>query len=78
MLAASGTISSRGPGTDGATRQRNALVGEGVDVVTTRAGDFKVDLRAFGWFPAVGTVDIGIDVDEEEGGGEDEDEGAEG
>ena len=46
--------------------------------MTSRAGDFKVNLRAFGWFPAMGTVDIGVDVDEEEGGDEDENEGAEG
>ncbi len=72
VLSSSGIVSSRGPGTDGASRQRDALVAEGVDVTTTRAGDFKIDLRQYGWFPAVGSVDIGVDV-EEEGGSEDDD-----
>ncbi|KAI0694086.1 MGMT family protein [Cerioporus squamosus] len=70
VLASSGSISSRGPGTDGAARQRDALVAEGVEVTTTRAGDFKVDLRQYGWFPAVGSVDIGVDLEGEEGAGE--------
>ncbi|RPD53857.1 MGMT family protein [Lentinus tigrinus ALCF2SS1-7] len=74
VLAASGTISSRGPGTDGASRQRDALVAEGVDVTTTRAGDFKIDLRVYGWFPAVGSVDIGVEAEEENGEGEGEDD----
>ncbi|KAI0773018.1 DNA binding methylated-DNA-cysteine S-methyltransferase [Trametes elegans] len=59
VLSSSGAISSRGPGTDGAARQRDALVAEGVDVQTTRAGDFKVSLATYGWFPAVGTIDTG-------------------
>ncbi|KAI0750524.1 6-O-methylguanine DNA methyltransferase [Fomes fomentarius] len=69
VLSSTGVISSRGPGTDGASRQQNALVAEGVDVTTTRGGEFKVDLREYGWFPAPGTVDIGVDPD----GGEDDD-----
>ncbi|KAI0704787.1 MGMT family protein [Earliella scabrosa] len=68
VLSSSGVISSRGPGTDGASRQRDALVAEGVDVVTTRAGDFKVDLGQYGWFPAPGSVDIGVDSGEDEDG----------
>ncbi|TFK84761.1 MGMT family protein [Polyporus arcularius HHB13444] len=72
VLSSSGIVSSRGPGTDGASRQRDALVAEGVDVTTTRAGDFKIDLRQYGWFPAVGSVEIGVEV-EEEGGSEDDD-----
>ncbi|KAH9850888.1 DNA binding methylated-DNA-cysteine S-methyltransferase [Lenzites betulinus] len=60
VLSSSGTISSRGPGTSGANRQRDALVAEGVDVQTARSGEFKVGLRQYGWFPAVGSVDIGV------------------
>ena len=67
VISSSGAISSRGPGTDGVTRQRDTLIAEGVDVTTTRSGDFKVDLRTYGWFPAVGTIDIGQDVDGGEG-----------
>ena len=81
MISSSGAISSRGPGTDGATRQRDTLIAEGVDVTTTRSGDFKVDLRTYGWFPAVGTIDIGQDVDggegEEESDDSDSEEGGE-
>lgn len=69
VLSSTGAISSRGPGTDGASRQQNALVAEGVDVIMTRGGEFKVDLREYGWFPAPGTVDVGVDPD----GGEDDD-----
>ncbi|KAI0643529.1 hypothetical protein C8Q79DRAFT_1012806 [Trametes meyenii] len=66
VLAASGVISSRGPGTNGAARQRDALIAEGVEVDTTRAGEFKVDLRTYGWFPAVGTIDTGVQIEEDE------------
>ena len=66
VLSSSGTISSRGPGTDGASRQRNTLLAEGVDVITTRSGDFKVDLREYGWFPAVGTIDTGEEMEGED------------
>ncbi|KXN88392.1 Alkyltransferase-like protein 1 [Leucoagaricus sp. SymC.cos] len=55
VIGSSGTISSRGPGTDGARRQRDALVAEGVEVTETRDGEFKVSLRDHGWFPAVPT-----------------------
>ncbi|KAI0350781.1 DNA binding methylated-DNA-cysteine S-methyltransferase [Trametes cingulata] len=72
VLSSTGTISSRGPGTDGAARQRDALVAEGVEVETTRSGEFKVDLRTYGWFPAVGTITTGVQAqqDEEAGGAE--------
>ncbi|KAF8954876.1 DNA binding methylated-DNA-cysteine S-methyltransferase [Flammula alnicola] len=56
VIGASGTISSRGPGTDGAQRQRDALVAEGVDVVTGRTREMWVDLGRFGWFPSVDEV----------------------
>ena len=51
VIASSGKISSRGPGTDGAQRQRDALEAEGVEVTDGRGGDMKVDLRTYGWFP---------------------------
>lgn len=51
VIASSGTISSRGPGTDGAQRQRDALEAEGVQVTDGRAGEVRVDLRTYGWFP---------------------------
>jgi methylated-DNA-protein-cysteine methyltransferase-like protein len=47
-----GTISSRGPGTNGAQRQAEALEAEGVDVRVSRAGQFTVDFATYGWFPA--------------------------
>ena len=72
VISSSGAISSRGPGTDGDSRQRDALLAEGVDVITTRSGEFKVDMRQFGWFPAVGTIDTGVGPEDE---GEDEDDG---
>ena len=69
VLSSTGTISSRGPGTDGSSRQRDALLAEGVYVATTRSGDFKVDLRVYGWFPGVGTIDTGGEQTENEVGG---------
>lgn len=51
VIGSSGTISSRGPGTDGAQRQRDALEAEGVEVTDGRTGEMRVDLRAYGWFP---------------------------
>jgi len=73
VIGASGTISSRGPGTDGARRQRDALIAEGVEVVTGRTGEMRVDLRTFGWFPAVAQFQDGGD----EEAGEEDDEGDE-
>ena len=55
VLASSGTISSRGPGTSGADIQRQALEAEGVEVTTGRSGDLRVNLTTYGWFPEVGT-----------------------
>ncbi|PCH39060.1 MGMT protein [Wolfiporia cocos MD-104 SS10] len=52
VVSASGAISSRGPGTDGAQRQREELEAEGVEVVIGRTGEMRVDLRTWGWFPA--------------------------
>ncbi|KJA22433.1 hypothetical protein HYPSUDRAFT_657662 [Hypholoma sublateritium FD-334 SS-4] len=56
VIGASGAISSRGPGTDGAQRQRDALVAEGVEVTTGRTGDLRVDLHQFGWFPSAAQI----------------------
>jgi len=56
IINSSGSISSRGPGNDGARRQRDALVAEGVEVTETQDGEFKVDLREYGWFPSVPIV----------------------
>jgi hypothetical protein len=53
VIGASGTISSRGPGTTGAQRQRDALQAEGVEVTTGRTGEMRVDLSEFGWFPSI-------------------------
>jgi methylated-DNA-protein-cysteine methyltransferase-like protein len=66
VIGASGTISSRGPGTDGAWRQREALEAEGVDVVVGRTGEMNVDFARCGWFPVVGSVGIGNEVAEVE------------
>ncbi|KAG8765276.1 hypothetical protein FS842_002927 [Serendipita sp. 407] len=51
IVSSTGAISSRGPGTDGAQRQADALEAEGVEVQTTRVGQFKVDFATYGWFP---------------------------
>lgn len=51
VIASSGAISSRGPGTDGAQRQRDALEAEGVEVTDGRTGEMRVDLQTYGWFP---------------------------
>jgi len=51
VIASSGTISSRGPATDGAQRQRDALEAEGVEVSDGRTGEMRVDLWTYGWFP---------------------------
>lgn len=59
VLASNGSISSRGPGTNGAQRQKEALEAEGVEVTVSRSGELHVDLGAWGWFPAPGTIDFG-------------------
>ncbi|OBZ73468.1 Alkyltransferase-like protein 1 [Grifola frondosa] len=48
VVSASGSISSRGPGTDGAERQRQELEAEGVEVAVRRGGELKVDLKQGG------------------------------
>lgn len=58
VISSSGTISSRGPGTEGAARQRDALIAEGVEVTTGRTGEMRVDFRQWGWFPLVGSVEL--------------------
>ncbi|KAF9031862.1 hypothetical protein BDZ89DRAFT_1063745 [Hymenopellis radicata] len=47
VISSSGAISSRGPGTDGAQRQRTELEAEEVEV----SDSLKVNLRTYGWFP---------------------------
>lgn len=51
-------ISSRGPGTEGARRQKDELEAEGVEVSTGRTGDLRVNLAVWGWFPQVGSIDL--------------------
>lgn len=70
VVSSSGTISSRGPGTEGAQRQREALEAEGVEVTVGRTGELRVDFGRWGWFPDVGTVVVGAAEEEDE----DEDE----
>ncbi|KAL0955426.1 hypothetical protein HGRIS_001672 [Hohenbuehelia grisea] len=60
VIASSGAISSRGPGTDGAQRQQEALEAEGIEVMVGRGGERKVDLREYGWFPEPGSVAVGL------------------
>ncbi|KIM30585.1 hypothetical protein M408DRAFT_287780 [Serendipita vermifera MAFF 305830] len=52
VVSSTGAISSRGPGTTGARRQAEALEAEGLTVEETRAGQFRVNFRTYGWFPA--------------------------
>ena len=73
VVSSNGTISSRGPGTDGAERQRQALEAEGIEVTVSNMGDLRVNMKTWGWFPAVGSIDIGVaeqSVGEEEEGGD--------
>lgn len=51
VISSSGAISSRGPGTNGAELQRQALEEEDIEVIVGRTGELKVDLRVYGWFP---------------------------
>ncbi|TFK45756.1 DNA binding methylated-DNA-cysteine S-methyltransferase [Heliocybe sulcata] len=62
VISSAGTISSRGPGTSGAELQRQELEAEGVEVTQTRGGELKVDFGRWGWFPAPGTVDTGVQL----------------
>lgn len=76
VVASNGSISSRGPGTDGAQRQKDALEAEGIEVTVTRGGELRVDFHASGWFPAAGTVDTGMQpaAVEDDGDGEEAEE----
>lgn len=58
VISASGTISSRGPGTTGAQRQRDALQAEGVQVTTGRTGEMRVNLSEFGLFPSITDLNL--------------------
>ncbi|KAG9221401.1 hypothetical protein CCMSSC00406_0008343 [Pleurotus cornucopiae] len=58
VIASSGAISSRGPGTNGAQLQQEALEAEGVEVTVGRTGELRVDMKTWGWFPAPGSIDI--------------------
>ncbi|KAH7333913.1 MGMT family protein [Rhizoctonia solani] len=53
VIASNGTISSRGPGTTGADRQREALQAEGIEVSHPAPGGglMRVNLTEYGWFP---------------------------
>jgi len=51
VVSSAGKISSRGPGTDGAQRQREALEAEDVEVRVSRMNELLVDLATYGWFP---------------------------
>ncbi|KAF9075414.1 MGMT family protein [Rhodocollybia butyracea] len=52
VITSSGAIASRGPGTNAAERQRQALEEEDIEVVVGRTGELKIDLKTYGWFPA--------------------------
>jgi methylated-DNA-protein-cysteine methyltransferase-like protein len=52
VISAKGIISPRGDEGQGVARQKIALEGEGVEVVTLAGGGGeKVDVRRYGWFP---------------------------
>ena len=52
VISAKGIISPRGDEGQGVARQKTALEGEGVEVVTLAGGGGeKVDVRRYGWFP---------------------------
>jgi methylated-DNA-protein-cysteine methyltransferase-like protein len=52
VISAKGIISPRGDEGQGVARQKTALQGEGVEVVTLAGGGGeKVDVRRYGWFP---------------------------
>jgi methylated-DNA-protein-cysteine methyltransferase-like protein len=56
VVSSAGKISSRGPGTDGAQRQRQALEAEDVEVRAGPANELLIDLVEYGWFPVPGTM----------------------
>lgn len=65
VIASSGTISSRGPGTSGADRQREALEAEDVVVSAPGAGGglMRVKLSAYGWFPDPAEVELELELE---------------
>ena len=69
VIGASGTISSRGPGTTGAQRQHDALQAEGVEVTTGRNGEMRVNLREFGWFPSITELNLPHHQDDDDDDG---------
>ncbi|TFK61096.1 DNA binding methylated-DNA--cysteine S-methyltransferase, partial [Pluteus cervinus] len=78
VISSSGAISSRGPGTDGAQRQKDALEAEGIEVTEGRTGDFRVNLGRWGWFPtSVGGEDEDGEGEEDAEGEDEEEEGDE-
>jgi len=66
VIGASGAISSRGPGTTGAQRQRDSLVVEGIQVTAGRTGDLRIDFATYGWFPQQVVVSA-VNANEESG-----------
>ncbi|KAG9090214.1 hypothetical protein FS749_000739 [Ceratobasidium sp. UAMH 11750] len=63
VIASNGTISSRGPGTTGADRQRQALEAEDVVVNAPGMGGglLRINLNEYGWFPDPAQLDTEID-----------------
>ena len=59
VVSSAGKISSRGPGTDGAQRQCEALEAEDVEVRVGRANELLIDLVEYGWFPASAPSTVG-------------------
>lgn len=62
VVSSTGKISSRGPGTTGAQRQKEELEAEGIEITITRENEFLVKLGEYGWFPEV----VNFDDDENE------------
>ncbi|CAE6488432.1 unnamed protein product [Rhizoctonia solani] len=64
VIASNGTISSRGPATTGADRQRDALQAEGIEVSPPAPGRglMRVSLAEYGWFPDPSEVDLEVNV----------------
>ncbi len=64
VINSAGAISSGGPGTDGAQRQREALEAEGVQVTTGRTGESRIDLGRWGWFPQPNEIEQHVAEDD--------------
>jgi len=77
VVSSTGAISSRGPGTSGAQRQRDALEAEGIAVDETAGGEMKVRWATHGWFPESlvleGAAHAGAQEEQEAGAEEAED-----